>query len=42
MSENQIKHFRPKLKIESKNNPSLKTGAKLFNKHTAGKLNAHY
>uniref|UniRef100_UPI000556F8C1 hypothetical protein n=1 Tax=Lactobacillus kefiranofaciens TaxID=267818 RepID=UPI000556F8C1 len=39
--ENQIKHFRPKLKIESKNNPSLKTGVKLFNKHTAGKLNAH-
>ena len=32
--------FRPKL-VTSHNNPSLTTGVKLFNQHTAGQLNAH-
>lgn len=32
--------FRPKL-VTNHNNPSLTTGVKLFNQHTAGQLNAH-
>lgn len=40
MSQHQTENFHPKL-IKSNNNSSLKTGVKLFNQHTAGKLNAH-
>lgn len=38
MYNHKTKNFRPRL---INNNPSLKTGIKLFNKHTAGLLNAH-
>lgn len=37
----QIKRFHPKLFPKKRNNPSIKTGVKLFNNHTAGRLNAH-